>query len=64
MMDVILFRLVGAPIATALLAPLGRLFVMAASIRALLSHFGLVRTHWRGTTFVSGQMIMPEQLQA
>lgn len=63
-LDVIVFRLVGAPIATVLLAPLGRLFVMAASTRALLSHFGLVRTHWRGTSFVSGRMIMPEQVQA
>ena len=63
-MDLIVFRLVGAPIASALLAPLGRLFVMAASARALLSHAGLVRTHWRGTSFVSGRMIMPEQSKA
>jgi chlorobactene glucosyltransferase len=63
MLDVVLFRLVGAPVATALFAPLGRLFVMAASTRALLSHFGLVHTHWRGTSFVSGRMIMPEQVR-
>lgn len=63
-MDLIVFRMVGAPMASALLAPLGRLFVMAASTRALLSHAGLVRTHWRGTSFVSGRMIMPEQAKA
>ena len=61
-LDVIMFRLVGSPLFTVLLAPLGRLFVMAAATRALLSHGGLVQTHWRGTTFVSGQILRPEQL--
>ena len=63
-LDLVVFRLVGAPLATALLAPLGRLFVMAAATRALLSHVGLVHTHWRGTTFVAGRMIMPERVKA
>ena len=62
--DVVLFRLVGAPIATAPFAFLGRLFVMATVARALLSHAGLVNTHWRGATFVSGHMIKQEQLKA
>jgi chlorobactene glucosyltransferase len=60
-LDVAMFRLVGAPIAAALLAPLGRIFVMAAVTRALLSHAGLVHTHWRGTTFAAGQLVMPRQ---
>jgi chlorobactene glucosyltransferase len=63
-LDVIMFRLVGAPALSALLAPFGRIFVMAASMRALLSHAGLARTHWRGTTFVSGRMIAPQQVKA
>ncbi len=54
--DVVLFRLVGAPITAAPLAVLGRLFVVATVARALLSHVGLVQTHWRGATFVSGRM--------
>ena len=62
--DVVLFRLVGAPIATIPFAPLGRLFVMATVARALLSHAGWVNTHWRGATFVSGQMIKPGQVKA
>ncbi len=61
--DIVLFRLVGAPLAVAPLASLGRLFVMAAMARALLSHAGLVNTHWRGATFVSGQMIKPEHVK-
>jgi len=61
--DIVLFRLVGAPLAAAPLASLGRLFVMAAMARALLSHAGLVNTHWRGATFVSGQMIKPEHVK-
>ena len=63
-LDVIMFRLVGAPIRTILFAPLGRLFVMLAATRALLSHAGLVTTHWRGANFVGGQMIMPETVKA
>lgn len=63
-LDVIMFRLVGAPLASTLLAPLGRLFVMASLTRALLSHVGLVHTHWRGMTFVSGQLIVAERLIA
>lgn len=61
--DVVLFRLVGAPLAAAPLASLGRVFVMATMARALLSHAGLVNTHWRGATFVSGQMIKPEHVK-
>jgi hypothetical protein len=64
LLDVILFRMAGAPIATAPLAALGRLFVMGAVTRALLSHAGLVKTHWRGATFVSGQMISSGQVKA
>ena len=61
--DIVLFRLVGAPLAAVPLASLGRLFVMATMARALLSHAGLVSTHWRGATFVSGQMIKPEHVK-
>jgi len=64
LLDVAVFRLVGAPIMAVPLAPLGRLFVMCAVTRALLSHAGLVHTHWRGATFVAGRMIMPERLKA
>lgn len=60
--DIVLFRLVGAPLAAIPLASIGRLFVMATMARALLSHAGLVNTHWRGATFVSGQMIQPEHV--
>ena len=63
-LDVVVFRLVGAPMATAPLAPLGRLFVMVIATRALLSHAGLANTHWRGSTFVAGRMIIPEQAKA
>ena len=59
-LDIAMFRIVDAPMAAALLAPLGRLFVMAASLRALLSHWGLANTHWRGATFSSGQLVMPQ----
>jgi chlorobactene glucosyltransferase len=61
--DVILFRLVGAPLVALPLASLGRLFVMAVVARALLSHAGLVNTHWRGATFVSGRMIKPDHVK-
>ncbi|MEZ6035486.1 MAG: glycosyltransferase family 2 protein [Planctomycetaceae bacterium] len=61
--DVILFRLVGAPLVVLPLASLGRLFVMAVVARALLSHAGLVNTHWRGATFVSGRMIKPDHIK-
>jgi len=62
-LDVAVFRLVGAPLTAVVFAPLGRLFVMAAAMRALLSHAGLVHTHWRGSTFSAGQLIMPLQAQ-
>jgi cellulose synthase/poly-beta-1,6-N-acetylglucosamine synthase-like glycosyltransferase len=62
-LDVAVFRLVGSPVSAILLAPLGRLFVMAAATRALLSHAGLVHTHWRGSTFSAGQLVMPLQSQ-
>ncbi len=62
--DLFVFRLVGSPIAMIPFAPLGRLFVMCAATRALLSHAGLVRTHWRGATFVAGRMIIPETAKA
>ena len=60
-MDVMMFRISGAPIVAVVFAPLGRLFVMAAATRALLSHAGLVHTHWRGATFAAGQLVMPRQ---
>jgi cellulose synthase/poly-beta-1,6-N-acetylglucosamine synthase-like glycosyltransferase len=63
-MDIVLFRMVGSSVFTAPLAALGRLFVMGAVIRALLSHAGLVNTHWRGATFSSGQMISSGQVKA
>jgi len=62
-LDVSTFRMVGAPLAAVPLAPLGRLFVMAAATRALLSHAGLVNTHWRGATFAAGRLVMPLQVQ-
>ncbi len=62
--DLLVFRLVGAPIVMIPFAPLGRLFVMCALTRALLSHAGLVRTHWRGATFIAGRMIIPENVPA
>ena len=60
-LDVAVFRLVGAPVAAVLLAPLGRLFAMAAATRALLSHAGLVHTHWRGAAFSAGQLVISRQ---
>jgi hypothetical protein len=63
-LDVALFRMVGAPITAAPLAAVGRLFVMATVTRALLSHAGLVHTHWRGATFISGQMLKPGHVKA
>jgi cellulose synthase/poly-beta-1,6-N-acetylglucosamine synthase-like glycosyltransferase len=63
-LDVMVFQMSGAPIIAAPLAPFGRLFVMCAMTRALLSHAGLVRTHWRGTAFVSGRIVLPEQVKA
>lgn len=60
-LDVAIFRLVGAPVAAVLLAPLGRVFVMAAATRALLSHAGLAHTHWRGAKFAAGRLVMPRQ---
>jgi chlorobactene glucosyltransferase len=62
-LDLAIFRLVGAPIAAAPLAPLGRLYVMAIATRALLSHAGLVHTHWRGAAFAAGRLVMPRQAQ-
>lgn len=62
-LDVAIFRLVGAPLTAAPLAVLGRLFVMAAATRALLSHAGLVNTHWRGAKFNAGKLVMPLQAQ-
>lgn len=64
LLDITVFRLVGAPVAAAPLAPLGRLYVMAALTRALLSHAGLVGTHWRGATFVSGQLVMAKPVKS
>jgi cellulose synthase/poly-beta-1,6-N-acetylglucosamine synthase-like glycosyltransferase len=63
-LDVTMFRLVGAPMFAAFLAPLGRIYVMAAITRALLSHAGLVGTHWRGATFVAGQLVMAKPANA
>ena len=60
-LDVAMFRLVGAPVTAAPLAPLGRLFVMAAASRALFSHAGWVHTHWRGATFSAGQLVILRQ---
>ena len=63
-LDLTVFRLLGAPLLAMPLAPLGRLYVMAASMRALLSHAGLVGTHWRGSTFVAGQLVLAKQPKA
>ena len=62
-LDLTVFRLVGAPVLAVPLAPLGRLYVMAATLRALLSHAGLVGTHWRGATFVAGQLVMAKPVK-
>ncbi|MBS0266242.1 MAG: glycosyltransferase [Planctomycetes bacterium] len=59
LLDIAMFSLVGSPLPAFVLAPLARLFVMAAMTRALLSHAGLVNTHWRGATFNAGQLVMP-----
>ncbi len=61
-LDVAMFRLVGAPVAAVVLAPLGRLFVMAASMRALFSHAGWVHTHWRGATYSAGRLVMSQSV--
>lgn len=62
-LDLAVFRLVGAPVAAVLLAPLGRLFAMAAATRALLSHAGLVQTHWRGAAFSAGKLVISRQAE-
>jgi len=62
-LDVAMFRLSGSSVAAVPLAPLGRLFAMAAATRALLSHAGLVHTHWRGSRFAAGQLVMPRQVK-
>ena len=59
-----MFQMVGAPVLAAPLAPLGRIFVMAATTRALLSHAGLAKTQWRGATFVAGQLVMPQPVNS
>jgi cellulose synthase/poly-beta-1,6-N-acetylglucosamine synthase-like glycosyltransferase len=58
--DVAMFRMVGASAWFVPLAPLGRLFVMAALTRALLSQLGLAKTTWRGAAFVGGKMVRPQ----
>ncbi len=63
-LDLFVFRMMQIPVAAIVLAPFGRLFVMGVAMRALLSHAGLVQTHWRGATFVAGRMIMPGQAKA
>ncbi len=63
-LDIALFRLVGSTTLAVPFAALGRLFVFGAVMRALLSHAGLVHTHWRGATFISGQMIKPGRVKA
>ena len=57
-LDLSMFRLMGAPLFLTPLAPFGRIYVMAAAMRALFSHLGWVHTHWRGTTFSAGQLVM------
>ena len=57
-LDVVMFRLVGSPIGYAVLAPLGRLFIMAVSIRALCSHAGLVHvTTLASAKFCLGRLV-------
>jgi chlorobactene glucosyltransferase len=58
-MDAWMFRMVGSPLRYVVLAPLGRLFVMAALTRALLSQLGFVRTTWRGAAFRGGRLVTP-----
>ena len=62
-LDAIMFRLVGSSVWVIPFAPLGRLFVMAASIKALCSHAGWVNTHWRGAMFSAGQLVMPRHVK-
>lgn len=63
-LDLFVFRMMEIPITAVVLAPLGRFFVMGAATRALLSHAGLVHTHWSGATFVAGRLLRPEQAKA
>jgi cellulose synthase/poly-beta-1,6-N-acetylglucosamine synthase-like glycosyltransferase len=63
-LDLMMFRAVGAPIRAVVLAPLGRLFVMAVCLRALFSHAGLAKTHWRGASFCAGQLVIPRQVKS
>lgn len=63
-LDVAMFRISRAPLYAIPLASIGRLFVMAAVGRALLSHAGLVSTHWRGASFVAGKMVTPRPAKA
>jgi chlorobactene glucosyltransferase len=57
--DVGTCTLLGNPLWPALLAPLGRLFVMGTLVRALLAKLGLAQLNWRGAAFSAGRMIHP-----
>lgn len=62
--DVGLFLASGSSLWLVGLAPLGRLFVMAATLRSLFMHFGWTRTVWRGTVFSAGRIVNPPQPMA
>jgi len=62
--DFFVYWQLGSPVSTAILAPVGRLFGMAVSIRAILSRSGLAKTHWRGATFSANRMIVTPQPSA
>lgn len=59
--DVALFRATRSPMWLVPLAPLGRLFVMAATLRALLARLGWTQTVWRGAVFSAGRMVSQPQ---
>ena len=58
-LDVTVYRLIGAPVSVAVLAPFGRAFAVAVAIRAMLARAGLVRTYWRGASFTANRLITP-----
>ena len=55
--------LLGNSLWPALLAPLGRLFVMGTLVRALFAKLGLAQLSWRGAVFSAGRMIHPPVLR-
>ncbi|HEY0983130.1 glycosyltransferase [Schlesneria sp.] len=59
-LDFTVYRLIGAPVSVAILAPVGRAFAIAASLRAALARAGIVRTYWRGAAFTANRLVTPQ----